>query len=63
MQRAGDRAAFDQLAMQYVLQFERSAPSWDEAMKPGAGAVAAGGRSIAKTGTLSSRSASQLEGL
>jgi hypothetical protein len=29
LQRAGDRAAFDQLAMQYVLQFERSAPSWD----------------------------------
>ena len=26
MQRANDRAAFDQLAMQYVLQFERSAP-------------------------------------
>ena len=45
MQRAGDRAAFDQLAMQYVLQFERSAPSWDEAMKPVAGEVAGGGGS------------------
>ena len=63
MQRAGDRAAFDQLAMQYVLQFERSAPSWDEAMKPVAGEVAGGGGYIAITGKLSSRSASQLEGL
>ncbi len=30
LQRANDRAAFDQLAMRYVLQFERSAPSWGE---------------------------------
>src|SRR5438132_12383500 len=29
LQRAGDRAAFDQLAMQYVVQFERSAPAWE----------------------------------
>ncbi|HSU42547.1 MAG TPA: STAS domain-containing protein [Polyangiaceae bacterium] len=62
-QRAGERAAFDRLAMQYVLQFERSAPSWDEAMKPVAGEVAGGGGYIAITGKLSSRSASQLEGL
>ena len=62
VQRAGERAAFDQLAMQYVLQFERSAPSWDEAMKPAAGGIAGGGY-IAITGKLSSRSASQLEGL
>src|SRR5690348_14171137 len=34
MQRANDRVAFDQLAMQYVVQFERSAPSWDETGKP-----------------------------
>ena len=63
VQRAGERAAFDQLAMQYVLQFERSAPSWDEAMKPAAGEIAGGGGYIAITGKLSSRSASQLEGL
>ena len=63
VQRAGERAAFDQLAMQYVLQFERSAPSWDEAMKPAAGGIAGGGGYIAITGKLSSRSASQLEGL
>jgi anti-anti-sigma regulatory factor len=64
MQRAGDRAAFDQLAMQFVLQFERSAPSWDEAAKGRVSetSTAAGGY-IAITGRLSSRSASQLEGL
>ena len=33
-QRANDRTAFDRLSMQYVLQFERSAPSWDERVKP-----------------------------
>jgi anti-anti-sigma regulatory factor len=30
LQRAGDRAAFDQLALQYVVAFERSAPGWEE---------------------------------
>jgi ABC-type transporter Mla MlaB component len=30
MQRACDRAAFDQLALQYVVAFERSAPAWEE---------------------------------
>jgi len=30
LQRANDRAAFDQLAMQFVVQFERSAPAWEE---------------------------------
>ena len=39
LQRAGDRAAFDQLALQYVVQFERSAPPWEEGgtrARPGA---------------------------
>lgn len=30
LQRANDRNAFDQLALQYVVQFERSAPAWEE---------------------------------
>src|SRR6478672_5337444 len=34
MQRADDRVGFDQLSMQYVLQFERSAPAWVEPEKP-----------------------------
>jgi anti-anti-sigma regulatory factor len=64
MQRANDRAAFDQLAMQYVLQFERSAPSWEEDGRPVAGEAAAGGGGyIAVTGKLSSNSSAQLEGL
>ena len=63
IQRAGDRTAFDQLAMQYVLQFERSAPSWDEAVKPTGGEAPGAGGYIAITGKLSSRSATQLDGL
>jgi ABC-type transporter Mla MlaB component len=34
LQRANDRAAFDQLALQYVVQFESSAPAWDERSAP-----------------------------
>ncbi len=34
LQRAGDRAAFDKLALQYVVQFERSAPTWDAPEQP-----------------------------
>lgn len=63
MQRANDRTAFDQLSMQYVLQFERSAPSWDERVKPVADDKHGGGGYIAVTGKLSSGSSAQLEGL
>ncbi len=28
--RSGQRAAFDELALRYVVEFERSAPAWDE---------------------------------
>ena len=34
LQRADDRVGFDLLAMQFVLQFERSAPSWNERSRP-----------------------------
>src|SRR6266545_1369025 len=30
LERANDRAAFEQLALQYVVAFERSAPAWEE---------------------------------
>jgi len=63
MQRANDRTAFDQLAMQFVLQFERSAPSWEERTRPPSEDKAGGGGYIAITGKLSAQSASQLEGL
>ena len=63
MQRANDRNAFDQLSMQYVLQFERSAPAWDERVKPSTDDKHGGGGYIAVTGTLSSGTSAQLEGL
>jgi anti-anti-sigma regulatory factor len=63
LQRAGERAAFDQLAMQFVLQFERSAPSWEEPAKRTATEAQGGGGYIAVTGKLSQGSAQQLEGL
>ena len=28
--RADDRASFEELALRFVVQFERSAPAWDE---------------------------------
>ena len=34
LQRQGDQAAFDRLALQYVMQFERSAPAWEAGDKP-----------------------------
>ncbi|MGE5169669.1 MAG: STAS domain-containing protein [Rudaea sp.] len=63
MQRANDRVGFDQLSMQYVLQFERSAPAWEEPRKASAGEGQGGGGYIAITGKLSSQSRAQLEGL
>ena len=63
IQRANDRAAFDRLSMQFVLQFERSAPAWDETAKPSSGETPGGGGYIAVTGKLSSQSSAQLEGL
>jgi anti-anti-sigma regulatory factor len=63
VQRANDRAAFDQLSMQYVLQFERSAPAWDERVKPASDDKSGSGGYIAVNGKLSSGSSGQLEGL
>ena len=63
MQRANDRDAFDRLAMQYVLQFERSAPPWEEMEKSASADTPGGGGYIAITGKLSRQSAAQLEGL
>lgn len=63
LQRAGDRAAFDQLAMQYLVQFERSAPTWDDAAKPSIGAKAVVGGYLAITGKLSAASAQQFDSL
>jgi ABC-type transporter Mla MlaB component len=54
LQRAGDRAAFDQLALQYVVAFERSAPAWEErAAKADAKAQPSSGGYFALSGKLS----------
>jgi ABC-type transporter Mla MlaB component len=62
-QRAGDKAAFDQFALQYVVQFERSAPSWEATEKPQGGPRASSGGYIGLTGKLTAAVAPQLEGL
>jgi ABC-type transporter Mla MlaB component len=68
LQRANDRAAFDQLALQFVVQFERSAPAWEEragdAAKPRTmlSRPVSGGY-VAITGMVTSGVASPLEGL
>ena len=61
MQRAGDRNAYDQLSLQYVVQFERSAPAWEETGK--SSAPKATGGYVAVTGKLTGASAPQIEGL
>ncbi len=63
LQRAGDRASFDQLALQYVVQFERSAPPWEASATPVPGPRAAPGGYIGLTGKLTAATATQLEGL
>ena len=61
LQRARDRAAFDQLALQYVVAFERSAPAWEEreAQSRPEGKPQAGGY-FALTGKLSTANAPQI---
>jgi len=61
LQRACDRAAFDQLALQYVVAFERSAPAWEErGGKQSTTARPASGGYFALTGKLSSANATQI---
>jgi len=62
LQREGDKAAFDRLAMEYLVQFERSAPAWEAPTKQKAAPRAVGGY-VAATGRLTAASATQLEGL
>ena len=62
LQRAGDRNAFDQLALQYSVQFERSAPAWEGRAGSPTAPKAAGGY-LAITGKLTGDSAAQIEGV
>lgn len=59
LQRAGDRAAFEQCSLQYVVQFERSAPAWEERGAPAAKAAAAG--YIAFSSKLTAASSAQVD--
>jgi hypothetical protein len=62
LQRERDKAAFDALALKYLVQFERSPPAWIGDENPSAGPRAVGGY-IAVTGRLSAASEKQVEGL
>jgi ABC-type transporter Mla MlaB component len=63
MQRQGDRQAFDKLALQYVVQFERSAPAWEVGDAPAAGSPRVVGGSIVLTGRVTAAAATQIEGI
>jgi anti-anti-sigma regulatory factor len=64
--RANDRAAFDEFVLQYVVQFERSPPSWEENSNTRAAAAppknTAGGYAVL-TGKLTAATAPQIEAL
>lgn len=62
LQRAGDRAAFDQYALSYSVQFERSAPMWEENNAPKSAGPAPAGY-VAISGKLTADSKPQVEGL
>ncbi|MCC6193868.1 MAG: STAS domain-containing protein [Burkholderiales bacterium] len=62
-QRVSDRAAFDQLALTYVVQFERSPPPWEGDDKPAAVSppkLSGGGYTLI-TGKLTAATAPQIE--
>lgn len=63
LQRADDKSAFDQLALQYVVQFERSAPAWEAKAKPSAAPRLVGGPLVAVSGKLTGATATPLDGL
>jgi ABC-type transporter Mla MlaB component len=62
LQRVNDRAAFDQHALQYVMQFERSPPPWEQrTMAPVSAPKATPGGYVLLTGKLTGATAPQLE--
>ena len=64
LQRANDRTAFDQHALQYVMQFERSPPPWEQrTMAPASAPKATPGGYVLLTGKLSAATAPQIEAL
>jgi ABC-type transporter Mla MlaB component len=65
LQRANDRARFDRFALQYVVQFERSPPPWEEAgeSRPPVAEPKINAGYVALTGKLTAASAAQIEQL
>ncbi|HUH91890.1 MAG TPA: STAS domain-containing protein [Casimicrobiaceae bacterium] len=64
LQRANDRAAFDQLALQYVVAFERSAPAWEERVTQSRpGPRPSPGGYFGLTGKLGSANAAQIDNM
>jgi anti-anti-sigma regulatory factor len=64
LQRADERVAFDQLALRYVVAFERSAPAWeDRGGRVPPGARPATGGYVGLTGKLSASHAQQIAGM
>jgi anti-anti-sigma regulatory factor len=63
IQRACDRQGFDKLAMEYVVQFERSAPAWVEPVTTKAEVNGSQGGFVALAGKLSAAGGTQWQGL
>lgn len=63
LQRAGDHKAFEQYSLKYVVQFERSAPAWEDSTGRPQAAKAAQGGYVAISGKLTGASAAQVDGL
>ena len=63
LQRGNDRVSFERMALQFVVQFERSAPAWEEGLTTTAIPKVVAGGFIPVTGKLSAASLPQVEGL
>jgi anti-anti-sigma regulatory factor len=63
LQRTNDHATFEKVALQYVVEFERSAPAWEEGLTTTAEPKAIAGGFIPVTGKLSAASQAQVAGL
>jgi len=61
LQRAGDRVAFDELALEYVAVFERSPPPWEDGLAASSKAAAPGAGYLALT-SASVRNALEIPG-
>lgn len=61
LQRAGEREAFDRIALQYSVQFERSAPMWEG--RSNATTAPRGGGYLTITGALTEASAAQVDSI